>query len=257
MSGVKAPAGCTDFRGFARLLGEGDEYHVADLADAGRLVLSDDGRWVVVEASLQKLRDSVEPALPVRRTATFKDFARILGDCSPSYVTELKSAGRLVLTRDGKRVLVDESLQLIRDTADPARAGVAARHAAARGALAGEPAAAVDRDGGEAVLVDMTDPHARRRAKALADKEEALARKALREEQIELGQLLRTDEVRDALADAAVELRTGLENLRDILAPQLAAEPDADRVRVMLGDAVEQMLAELARKFAAIGRTEA
>jgi hypothetical protein len=62
-------------------------------------------------------------------TATFARFARIL-ECSKSYVTQLKADGRLVLTDDSQRVRVAESLERIRATADPAKAGVVARHAA-------------------------------------------------------------------------------------------------------------------------------
>ncbi|AZC70566.1 hypothetical protein C4K32_3908 [Pseudomonas chlororaphis subsp. piscium] len=47
---------------------------------------------------------------------------------SPSYITWLKENGRLVLSQNGKQVdaLVTEAL--IRDTADPSKAAVAARH---------------------------------------------------------------------------------------------------------------------------------
>ena len=65
-------------------------------------------------------------------TASFAGFARLIGERSPSYITQLKGEGRLVLTDDGKRVRVQESIALIKATADPAKAGVAARHAANR-----------------------------------------------------------------------------------------------------------------------------
>src|SRR5690606_16487416 len=69
-------------------------------------------------------------------TAGFREFAALAG-FKPSYVTELRKVGRLVLTGDGKRVRVAESLALIEQTRDPAKAGVAARHAAARAAVSG------------------------------------------------------------------------------------------------------------------------
>lgn len=193
-------------------------------------------------------------------TATFAAFARLLGERSPSYVTQLKDAGRLVLTEDGKRVVVKASLQLIRSTADPAKAGVVARHAAARsrkgaGEGATPPAPDAADDGDQGPTGDpVADSHARRKAKALADKEEALARKALRDEQLELGQLLRADDVADAVRDAGVVLRTALENLPSRLAPELAAATDEGRVRVLLGDALEHALHEVSRKFGDIGR---
>jgi hypothetical protein len=261
----------TDFAGFAKALGEGDRYWVADLAAADRLVLTEDGRRVEVEASLEKLRKDPRPAIPSYRTTTFSGLARALG-CQPSYVTELKAAGRLVLTADGKRVRVDETLALIRETADPAKAGVADRHAAKRGGggatRAAAPTAAVaGRDDGDDVddddeaSTEQADPvkssHARRKAKALADKAEADARKALRDEQVELGQLLQAEEVEHALRSAVVTFRGALENLPNTIAPELAAIDDEGRVRVVLAEALEHALEELARKFNSLGRAEA
>lgn len=189
------------------------------------------------------------------RAVTLRQFARLL-DVSPSYVTELKTAGRLVLNAEG-RVLVAASQQRIRDTADPSKDGVRARHAAARAAAEGEGAeeqgAVVATAGGDSA----DDPIALRRSRALAEKAEAEARKALRDEQIELGQLLRRDDVVPACAAAVATLRNGLENLSATLAPELAAETDEGKVRVILADAIEHALDELSRQFAAIGKVEA
>jgi hypothetical protein len=198
-------------------------------------------------------------------TASFAGFARLLG-CKRSYVTELKAAGRLVLTVDGRRVHVAESRRLVAETRDPARAGVVARHAATRAHQgAGEGAAAEappepptgDDDAPASYSDPVADSHARRKAKALADKEEALARKALRDEQIELGQLLVADDVEHALRDAAAIFRTTLENLPNTLAPELAAATDEGRIRVLLGDGIEHVLEELSRKFTGIVKREA
>lgn len=194
-------------------------------------------------------------------TLGLREFADLLG-VSPSYVTQLKREGRLVLTEEGKRVRVAESQRLIADTRSPTKAGVAARHAAARGAAV--PDGGEEGDGGEGAA--GAAPGARsaieevlstRRARAQAEREEALARKALRDEQIELGQLVPADQVAEVVADATTALRTALENLPATIAPQLAAEPDEDRVRVMLSDALEHMLEDLARRFASIGRPKA
>ena len=69
--------------------------------------------------------------------ASFAEFAA-LARFKRSYITALKASGRLVLTEDGKRVRVAESLQLIEATKDPGKVGVVARHAAARAAQVGE-----------------------------------------------------------------------------------------------------------------------
>ncbi len=195
-------------------------------------------------------------------TMAFREFAAHAG-FKPGYVTELRHAGRLVLTDDGKRVRVAESLALIAETRDPAKAGVSARHAAGRASQLPVMAQPSDVQGDDeiappAVFLDPVEgSHARRKAKALADKEEALARKALRDEQVELGQLLVAEDVEHSLRDAVVTLRSALENLPATLAPQLAALSDEARIRVALSDAFEHMLEELARKFMGIARVGA
>lgn len=190
-------------------------------------------------------------------TMAFREFARHAG-FKPGYVTQLRHAGRLVLTEDGKRVCVAPSLSLIAETRDPAKSAVTARHAAARSAEAVAATGGTVDEAREPAptsfdLVEIS--HARRKAKALADKEEALARKALRDEQLELGQLLVAEDVEHALRDAVVSLRNTLEGLPATLAPQLAALQDEAKVRVTLLDAFEHAMEELARKFAAIARS--
>src|SRR5690606_3678431 len=170
-------------------------------------------------------------------TLGFRDFARRCG-WKASYVTELKDAGRLVLTADGRRVQVAASLRLIEDTRDPSKAGVAARHAAARGAASPSPSAAPeagqggaggDDEGEDRAPVAYDDPLALRRARAQAEIQEAALRKALREEQQELGELLQRDDVLAVIADAITTLRTGLENLPNTLSASLAAEQAEER----------------------------
>lgn len=198
-------------------------------------------------------------------TQTFKQFARTLG-VQPSYITELKGAGRLLLSDDGRRVRVAETLALLRDTRDPARAGVAARHAAGReqggavapsAAQAGESAAEGADEALPSTFADpVSDGHARRRAKALADKAETDAKAAERDYRLSLGELLEASQVEHAVRDAVATFRTSLENLPNTLAPELAAVSDEGRIRVVLGEALEHALEELARKFASIGRAE-
>jgi hypothetical protein len=197
---------------------------------------------------------------------SFTKFAARLG-CKPGYVTQLRQAGRLALTADGKGVLVAESLRLIEETRDPSKAGVRARHAASRGqqgggspdsaASAAGAAESADSDTEGSDGLPAESPHAQRRAKALADKEEALARKAIREEQVEMGQLLEKAETLSFIADALVQLRSRLELLSPTLAPRLAATDDEDQVRMLLRDGLEHALEELAKKFAAIGQERA
>ena len=54
-------------------------------------------------------------------------FATHIGK-APSYITWLRKNNRLVLSADERQVNVEETIALIRDTADPTKAAVAARH---------------------------------------------------------------------------------------------------------------------------------
>lgn len=196
--------------------------------------------------------------MTAQETLSFSEFARQRG-WKPGYVTELRKAGRLVLTEDGKRVRVAESLRRIDDTRDPARTGVSARHAATRGqggdgAALGGDASAAGEDAADEPLVEPADPISMRRARAQAEREEALLRKALRDEQIELGDLLPREDVIAAIAATTTTLRTSLETLPFTLAPELAAAAHEDRCRVLLASAIEHALDELSRRFGAIGR---
>ena len=198
-------------------------------------------------------------------TLGFREFATLMG-FRASYVTELKGKGHLVLTDDGRRVRVAESRQLLADLANPTKAGVAARHAATRAAAKPSPSLAPGAGKGSASGDDEADdapttfepdsPFAKRRAKAQAEREEALARKALRDEQVELGQLLQRDDVLPQIAAAVTTFRTSLENLAATLAPQLAAMEDEARCKVLIDTSFEHALEELSRRFAQIGRTE-
>lgn len=184
-----------------------------------------------------------------------KAFARILG-AAPSYITQLQEEGRLVLSADGKKVRVEESLALIRGTTDPSKAGVAERHAAARGAPTGA-AAADDQDGDDAMPSDpVQGGDARRRAKALADKAETDAKAAELDYRQRVGELLEAAEVEHLIKSAVATFRGGLESLPDTLAPELSALSDEGRIRVVLGEAIEHRLEELSRAFGAIARRE-
>ncbi len=191
---------------------------------------------------------------------SFKAFARILGERSPSYVTQLNGEGRLVLSADGKRVRVAESLALVRSTADPGKAGVVARHAAARGDEGVTIPAAADEGAGGELDAPSADPveqsHARRRSKAMADKAETDALAAERDYRRSMGELMEAAAVEHAVRGAVASFRGTLENLPNTLAPELSAMTDEGRIRVLLSEAFEHALEELSRQFAALGRRE-
>lgn len=200
--------------------------------------------------------------MPHPETASFSDFADI-GGFKRSYVTALRKAGRLVLTEGGKAVQVAASLQLIKDTADPSKAGVAQRHAATRAATAAKAALTPT----EAVALPQPrsepedepapspgDRHAERRAKAMADKEEALAAAAIRANQQALGQLYECKEVDGVVASAGTTFRKNVERFAADLAPKVAPITDESAVRTILADAYEEVLRELSRQFAALAK---
>ena len=58
-------------------------------------------------------------------------FAAYIGK-APSYITWLRKNNRLVLSTDERQVNVEETITLIRETADPTKAAVSARHQEAR-----------------------------------------------------------------------------------------------------------------------------
>jgi hypothetical protein len=186
--------------------------------------------------------------------ATLGEFARLMR-VKPSYITELKKAARLVLNQQG-RVLVRESLALIESTSSPAHDGTAARHADARSSE-GSGEGGPDPGAGDDDLPVDNSPHSLRRAKALADKAEIDARKAMRDEQVELGSLLRADDVRAALSETISLLRRGLEGMPDVLAPVIAATTDEGRVRVLMAEEVERRLSDVARRFQALAKESA
>lgn len=189
--------------------------------------------------------------------ASFSEFARRQG-IKPSYVTQLRKDGRLVLTDDGKHVRVAESLARIEGTRDPSKAGVAARHAAARGAVNGQgdggaaPSAPAEQERVEDPdistegLVDDGYQYWRKRT------ERAKALQAERENALAEGKLLDAGQVDAAAAEAATRFRAALEAMPYDLAPELAPITDEAQVRARLVEAVEHALTELSRQFGAL-----
>jgi len=178
----------------------------------------------------------------------FADFARHVG-MKPSYITQLKKEGRLVLTDDGKAVRVVESVQRINETRDPSKQGVADRHAATRATTTEratptpEEPSAPPEPPQESARIGNTYQAAR------AVKERYLAMSAKRDYEIAIGRLMDADDVKRFVADAVVTLRTRLESLPDVLAPQLAAVSDENIARTLIAEGIEHALEECATAF--------
>lgn len=188
---------------------------------------------------------------PLQETATFREFADFV-PCKPSYVTELRKSGRLVLTEDNKRVRVAESLQLIEDTKDPAKRAVAARHAAARAASAPPPTDAGEDTDSPADVEPA--PQSSEYHRSRAEREKWAAKTAQLEYERSVGKLLDASEVEGAAASAATVLRTSLEAIPAELAPLLAPITDETRVRTMLTERIEHALQECVRQFGLLAK---
>ena len=190
-------------------------------------------------------------------TATFAEFARIYR-VRPSYVTQLRKAGRLVL--EGRRVRVRETLALLESTRDPSHDGVADRHAQRRGEPtatlapqgAGETAAADDPDDADEPIPATGEGVKYHSARA--KREHFLALAAERDYLTSMGALMDAGAMRATVADITTNLRATLERLPAILAPQLAAETDEGRVSALLTESIEQALSDAARRFDDIAR---
>lgn len=175
-------------------------------------------------------------------TATQADFARQIGVVR-SHVTALKKAGRLVMDHD--KVNVEASIERIRETANPSRDDVVARHAASRASQSHTPpptASAHDQIGSSYQT-------------ARAVKEKFLALGAKRDYELSCGKLMQADEVVAAVASAAVTLRTRLEAWPDTMAATLGGNLDESQRRALLADAVEQLLAGLSDEFNRLTKT--
>lgn len=188
-------------------------------------------------------------------TASLKEFAVILGNVKPGYVSQLKRDGRLVMAEDGKRVQVAESLQLIKDTRDPSKLGAVRRHAAARAAEAD--AAPVTTPEADDPADDALDGLGRTFHEARARREHYQALEAKRAYEVAIGKVVDARDVANVVSSAVVTLRTRLESLPDLLAPQMVGLPDEGRARALLAEAIEHALDEASRQFSTLAKAPA
>lgn len=146
---------------------------------------------------------------------------------APSYVTKLIGLGRIVLTEDGKRVQVEESLKRIAET-QGGRADVAERNASERKqrAKGDTPHVGVD------IPIDHLPDGSRSKYKALAMHfENQLAKLNM---SLERGMHYRLDDVRDEALGIGNTLRAAMERLIDTTAPRIAiATTREERARIL------------------------
>jgi transcriptional regulator with XRE-family HTH domain len=188
---------------------------------------------------------------------TQAEFADYIG-VNKSTVTRLKQAGRLVISADA-RVDVAASVARIEATRGQ-RHDVAQRwEDARRGAAAAlpEPAAAtvpdsstVPEDDHEALDVDQIG---RRTRLAQMRKAEAEAEARMRQNAIEASTLIAKSDVLRDMATATGIIHNAAESLPDRVTPLITGEADATRIRAVLRDEVEQLLAAVAELLEAVG----
>lgn len=171
---------------------------------------------------------------PMRNVVSQAAFARMNG-WSRSHVTQLKKAGRLSVTDNG-RVRVRESLERIRTTEDPSKAHVAERHERARQAKKTN----TDQPNSDAPQSSTGTYTAHR-----AQKERYAALMAQIDYWERIGSLVSKTEVEAAASDFGAQLRRTLEGLPDQVAELVAAESDPARVHALLLEEIDSVLSDL------------
>ena len=167
------------------------------------------------------------------------EFAQHIGK-TPGYITQLKDAGRLVM--QGRMVDAEASKQRIDETQDPGKVGVTERHQTEREKKSFNSAQDMP-----APKLDDIAGSAYQQARAMKEKYAAMQAKIAYEK--EVGLLLVASEVKMSVADGDAIIRNRLESLPDMLAPQLAAESDEQKIRALLMDQIEHLLGELSQSF--------
>lgn len=201
-------------------------------------------------------------------TITRQQLADLIGARSPSYINELEKTGRAIRAPDGKNWLRAESLAAYRAGKDPAKQGVADRHAAARAAAAPMPLPTPQPDDENATAPAYAAPQPPPGAaradqigssyqQARAVKEKFFALEAKRAYEVAIGTLRDAREVEGLVATAMVEIRQRLENLATSIAPIVAAQADEAAVRATLRDAFEHTLKSASHHFDQLRKTSA
>lgn len=173
------------------------------------------------------------------------DFAELI-KVKPPYVTRLKQKGRLVLTADGKRVLVAESIARIRAARDPARGGDRSAGAGDAGAARGTSNTPTARE--------AFGPQPQGNGLVYQDEAAREKRAAAQLRELELGEragsLVIAAEVDLQVFNLARAARDALMAIPDRVATILAAETDPIAVHARLTAECRKVCDELAARDA-------
>lgn len=154
---------------------------------------------------------------------TRSQFAELLG-VAKSYITKLGNEGRLVLSDDGKHVLVAESRARIEATTG-----------------------APERATAQVVPSALQDLQVQEKRLDVQRKQ--------REEALELGKLLLATEVEATISTVLGQLRGTLENLPDRLAVQIVGMQGSEpRIRALLAQHIEAAMSEASRGLAKLAQ---
>ena len=192
------------------------------------------------------------------QTATPRELAERLG-FKPHYGHQLLKEGRFVPdSGNPKRVLVAESIARFEATKDPSKAGVAARHAAARAGQGGAQAPAPADPADAAVPPDAAGANPERYdyQGSKAKREHFAALEAEASYRQKMRDLLEADDVRSVLAEILTVVRKSIESLPYRRAPELAAMTDEAQIRALLVGDAEAILKDASAALAKLGRGE-
>jgi phage terminase Nu1 subunit (DNA packaging protein) len=179
-------------------------------------------------------------------TETQSAFARRIGRAK-SWITQLKTDGRLVMDAESGLVEVEASIKRIEATENPARAGVSDRHAESRrrahaaalaGAVAGVASGRDDPDPGK-------DYKHWQAVKMRAD-----AEMAQMDRDKKAADLVPREAAEFAIDDLGSAVRASLENVPDRWAPVLAPMTDLQEVRAALVEMVQAELGSMSQRAA-------
>lgn len=214
---------------------------------------------------------------------SFAEFARIQG-YTRSYVSQLKTANRLVLALDKKRVLVTESIAKIKATSDPAKWATEIRHeeerkkkiarASSNSMAEREPALPtaeidsiqnsqldlpackdslhtpeIDTIQNSQLDLESTDADTLFR-NSRAIKEKNLALQAAAERDLFTGTLVRRSDVERGIFEVVRQMRDGLINVSRRIAAEVAGLSDAGECEKAIDREHRLLLTALSRGFA-------
>ncbi len=159
------------------------------------------------------------------------EFAKHIGKSQP-YVTKLKQEGRLVLDETGK-IDAEASIKKIEQTSSPESQSVVDMHQEQR----------------EGKEDDLPGKAGSVYQESRAMQKMYDAKRSKLEYEAEIKKYIKKDEIEAAIFESDTVIRTKLEAMPYLLAPQLATEVDESVVLSILIDQVEQVLRDLSENF--------